>query len=262
MLAAMPAIALVRGISSSFAGALVQHAPSAPIDVATARRQHAAYVEALSALGYAVEALPADDRFPDGCFVEDVAVVHEGRALVTRPGAPTRRGEGEAVREALARIAGIERIETMEAPATLEGGDCLRIGTRLYVGLGARTNEAGVARARAVFGPVGLEVIGVPIGEVLHLKCVCSSPGPAHVLVAEGTVPPETFAGVEPILVPRAEAHAANCVARAGAVVIPAGCPATAAALTSRGYRVSTVDNEQIRRADGALTCLSIRIDA
>lgn len=256
----MPAIAITRGISSTFARALVQHAPAAALDVDGARRQHAAYREALGALGFTVVALPADDRFPDGCFVEDAAVVHEGTALLTRPGAPSRRGEGEALREVLAGLAGVGRIETMQAPATLEGGDCLRLGDRLYVGLGARTNAEGVARARAVFGPLGLEVVGVPIGETLHLKCLCSSPGPGHALVAEGTLPPGTFADVETIVVPRAEAHAANCVAAAGAVLIPAGCPATTAALEAAGYRVSTVDNEHIRRADGALTCLSIRI--
>jgi dimethylargininase len=257
----MPAIAITRGISASFARAIVQHVPPAPLEVDAARREHAAYLEALGALGFALVALPPDDRFPDGCFVEDAAVVHEGRALLTRPGAPSRRGEGEALREVLEGLAGIERIETMDAPATLEGGDCLRIGRRLYVGLGARTNPEGLARARAVFGPLGLEVIGVPIGDVLHLKCLCSSPGPGHVLVAEGALPPGTFADVETLVVPRDEAHAANCVAASGAVVIPGGCPATSAALQAAGYRVSTVDNEHIRRADGALTCMSIRIE-
>lgn len=257
----MPAIAITRGISSSFARALVQHAPASPIDVEAARRQHRAYVEALRTLGFGVIELPADDRFPDGCFVEDCAVVHEGRALLTRPGAPSRRGEPETLRAALSGLDGIDTIETMDAPATLEGGDCLRIGPRLYVGLGARTNAEGLACARAVFGPAGLEVIGVPIGELLHLKCVCSSPGPGHVLIAEGALAPATFAGVVAITVRRAEAHAANCVAAGGTVLIPAGCPVTASALEAAGYRVSTVDNEQIRRADGALTCLSIRIE-
>lgn len=255
----MSATAIVRGIASSFSRAIVQHA-TVPIDVDAARRAHAAYVEVLGALGFEIVALPADERFPDGCFVEDVAVVHEGRALMTRTGAPARREEGETVRDALSRVPGIERIEAMDAPATLEGGDCLRIGRRLYIGLGARTNEPGVARAREVFGPVGLEVVGVPIGTVLHLKCVCSSPGPGHVLVAAGTLPPATFADVRVIVVPAEEAHAANCVAAAGAVLIPAGCPVTARALQAAGYRVSTIDNEAIRRADGALTCLSIRV--
>lgn len=254
----MSALAITRGIPSSFAHALVQHAPSAPIDVDAARREHAAYVDALGALGFEVLVLPADERYPDGCFVEDCAVVHEGRALLTRTGAPSRRGEVEGLRDVLA---GLAQLETMQAPATLEGGDCLRIGRRLYIGLGARTNEAGVARAREVFGPVGLEVLGVPIGALLHLKCVCSSPGPGHVLVAAGTVPPETFADVAAIVVPAEEAHAANCVAKGGAVLIPSGCPVTEAALQAAGYRVLTIDNEQIRRADGALTCMSLRIE-
>ena len=254
----MSALAITRGIGASFSRAIVQHAPVTPIDVAAARREHAAYVEALQALGFEVIVLAADERFPDGCFVEDCAVVHEGRALMTRPGAPSRRGEVEGLRETLARLA---QVETMQAPATLEGGDCLRIGQRLYVGLGARTNAAGLERAREVFAPVGLEVIGVPIGDLLHLKCICSSPGPGHVLVAADTVAPTTFADVDAIVVPPDEAHAANCVAADGAVLIPWGCPVTAKALQGAGYRVATIDNEQIRRADGALTCLSIRVE-
>lgn len=254
----MPALAITRDIPSSFARAVVQHPTTEPIDVDAARAEHVAYRAALQELGFRLLDVAADDRFPDCCFVEDAALVHEGRALLTRSGAPSRRGEGEGIRDVLA---GLAQVETMEAPATLDGGDCLRVGPRLYVGQGARTNAAGLARAREVFGPVGLEVIGVPVGELLHLKCVCSSPRPDLVLLAAGTIAPDTFAGVERIVVPAAETHAANCVALGGAVLIPADCPVTARALQAAGFRVLTIDNTQIRRADGALTCLSIRIE-
>jgi dimethylargininase len=253
----MPAIAITRGIPSTFANAVVQHPATVPIDVEAARREHATYVRALGELGFQVNELPPDDAHPDCCFVEDVALVHEGMALLCRVGAPSRRGEGEALREVLGRHA---RIETMEAPATLEGGDCLRIGKRLYVGRSARTNDAGIERAREVFGPLGLEIVTVPMTDALHLKSVCSSPGRGRVLLAEGTVPPATFEGTLPIVVPREEAHASNCVVLDEVALIPEGCPRTRQALESAGFRVRTIDNQNLRKADGALTCLSIRL--
>ena len=140
-------IALTRAVPSTFAQATTEAPADPPIDVVVARVQHRAYGIALAALGLEVVEVATDDRFPDACFVEDCAVVAEGVALITRSGAATRRGEVDAVAEALARHAGLQQLHRMVGPATLDGGDCLRIGRTLYVGLSGRTNAGGVARA-------------------------------------------------------------------------------------------------------------------
>lgn len=257
-----PTHAIVRGVSDSFADALAGAPPVPPLDVALARAQHAAYVRALVDVGLEVHALPADPRFPDACFIEDTAVIARGVALVTRPGAPSRQGETAAVlahlREAIAGLV----VYAMDAPATLDGGDCLRVGSRLYVGRSARTNDAGIARLGAAFGPVGLEVVPValPAG-VLHLKTVCSALSDTGILLAEGTLAADVFIGVQTILVPAAEAHAANVVVAGPTrrdVLVSADAPLTQARIAAHGFVVHPVGTSELRRADGALTCLSL----
>jgi dimethylargininase len=247
--------ALVRDVPATFADATVA-VPAGPIDVDRARRQHRAYVEALRSAGLAVTALPAEDRFPDCCFVEDTALAWDGVALVAALGNPSRRGEEEAVREAL-RAAGF-RIETTDLPATFEGGDCMRVGGRLFVGLSARTNAMGLERIASVFGPLGLEVTGVPVAGGLHLKSVCSPLPDGTVLLAEGTVPAGAFGGLEVLTVPSRERAAANVLALGDAVLVAEGFPETRRRLERAGVRAIPIDNSEIRRADGAFTCCSI----
>ena len=255
----MRPVVLVRGVAESYVRALVAAPPERPIDVARARAQHAEYVTALASLDVDVVALPADEACPDCCFVEDTAVVAAGAALLARPGAPSRRGEVPAVAAALAERCELVR---MEAPATLDGGDCLRAGTTFYVGRSRRTNAEGIARLAAAFAPRGFRVVPVelPAG-VLHLKSVCSPLGDDRVLVAELTIPPTTFAGLRAIVVPAAEAHAANAVVVGGGAVVAAGCPRTQSLVEAEGFVTLAVDTSEMRKADGALTCLSILIE-
>lgn len=251
-----PQRAIVRGVPSSFAAALTGLPLAAPLDVLRAQRQHAAYVAALADLGLEVLALPADEACPDCCFVEDTAVIAAGLALVTRPGAPSRRPEVAAVRAMLERTL---PVVTMEAPATLDGGDCLRLGATIYVGRSARTNEAGIAALAAAFAPHGLRVVAVPMpAGVLHLKTVCSPLSDDCMLLAEGTIPPATFVGVHIIPVPADEAHAANVLAVGAAALVPHDAPETARRVTRAGWTVHAIDTSELRRADGALTCPSI----
>jgi dimethylargininase len=277
-------IALVRSVPSTFARALVARPPAVPIDVARARAQHAAYVEALRSLGFEVVEIPADDSLPDCVFIEDTAVVARGAALLARSGAESRRGETAAVAPALracmarmafpqkkrsrvpapaarSRLAARGELHRMESPATLDGGDCLLLGDALYAGLSARTNAAGVARLAEVFGPRGIDVraVAMPPG-ALHLKSVCSSLGDDVVLVAAGTLPAGTFPGARVLPVPAAEAHAANAVACAGAAIMAPGCPRTRDLVEAAGFRAVPVDTSELAKADGALTCLSILI--
>lgn len=243
--------ALCRAVPSSFAHALSAAPPDPPIDVALARAQHAAYVAALGALGVAVTVLPADEALPDCTFVEDTAVVAGGTALVTRPGAPSRRAEVTAVAAALAGL----DVHVMEAPATLDGGDVLRAGRTFFVGLSARTNRAGADRLAAAFPDHRVIALEVP-PSVLHLKSACSPLGDEAILLAEGSLDPHLFRGVDIVSTP--EAHAANAVAVGNGVVVAAGAPGTRALLERRGLRVIEVDTGEMRKADGALTCLSI----
>lgn len=249
----MSIVAIVRGVSASFDRALASVAPDPPIDVARARAQHAAYVAALRAAGAEVVVLPAEDALPDACFVEDCAVVAGGVALIARPGAASRRDEPPAVRAALAaRLP----VHDMAAPATLDGGDCLLLGLRLYIGRSSRTSAEGIARARAVFAEVGVEVIEVAVGDALHLKSVCSPLGDDTVLIAEGALPPGTFGSARVLTV--SEPAAANVVVIGSHALIPAGFPSAARAVAGAGLTPHAIDNSELRKADSALTCLSI----
>jgi dimethylargininase len=253
------AFALVRGVPQSFADALSAAPPELPIDVDLARTQHAAYLAALASLGLEIVALPSDERFPDCCFVEDTVVAVPGLAVLTRPGASSRRGEVNGVAPALA--ARIEVVR-MEAPATVDGGDCLRLGRTIYVGRSARTNEQGVACLRDVLGPRGYAVVGVPMPpSVLHLKSVCSPLGDDTVLVADDTLPVGTFGGARVLQVPKEEAHAANAVTFAKRALVAADGVRTAALLAREGFHVVPVDTSEMRKADGALTCLSVIVE-
>ena len=243
-------IVLVRDIPNSFAGALCAVAPEVAIDVAAARRQHAAYREAL---GIPTIIVPADDALPDCCFIEDTAVVAAGVALITRPGAPSRLAETIEVARVLAAHA---TVHTMEAPATLDGGDCMRVGKTIFVGRTARTNAAGIARVAEVFEPHGLRVVAVDLPpEVLHLKCVCAPLGDDRITLVDGF---PALPGVSIVRVPAAESYAANVLAIADRVLVSSGFPRTHDALVAAGLRVVPLETTEFRKADGALTCLSV----
>jgi dimethylargininase len=249
--------ALVREVADSLPRATIREASSEAIDVNRARRQHQMYVSTLRALGVEVLVLPADHAHPDCCFIEDQAVVRDGVALIARSGNPTRRGEALAVAEALAPHV---ELHHMEEPATLDGGDVLAVGHRLFVGLSARTNQGGVDRLREVFGQLGFEVTAVSVPtDTLHLKSSCSPLGEDAIALAEGTLPSAVFANISRvILIPAAEAYAANTLAIGDHVLCAAGHPTAARALAAAGLHPLPVDVSEFRKADGALTCLSV----
>jgi dimethylargininase len=247
--------ALCRRVAPTFDRAVTQTASSVPIHVDVAQTQQSAYIDALISLGLQVHILPSDAALPDCCFVEDCAVCADGVGLITRPGAPSRRGEERAVAEALAPQL---RLEWLREPATLDGGDCLRLGKRWYVGRSGRTNAAGVAGMWRVFEPLGFEVIEVPVGPILHLKCVCAPLADGTLLLADDTLSPRIFGGARVIMVPAAESYAANCLSLGGTVLMPAGFPATRRLIEAEGLQVIELDMSEFRKADGAMTCLSI----
>jgi dimethylargininase len=243
--------ALTREVPDSFAKALCATPPEIPIDLVTARAQHAVYRQLLGSLGVDVTVLPAEHALPDSVFVEDTAVVVGDIALVTRPGAPSRQPETPRIADALGTL---DRV-FMKEPATLDGGDCMRVGKRIYVGKSARTNDAGIAELTRVFKDV--VVVDMPAG-VLHLKCVCAPLGGDRITLADETIPASAFGSVDIVRVPAEESYAANVLAVGASVLVPSGFPRTRDALAAAGFTPLELHTTEFRKADGALTCLSI----
>ncbi|MGV8943659.1 dimethylarginine dimethylaminohydrolase family protein [Thermomonas sp.] len=248
--------AITREVSPALAGCELSFVPRNPIDVALARRQHAAYCRALELLGCDVIELPALPDYPDSVFVEDVALVFDHVAIAARPGAESRRGEGDAVHEVLGSLRPLLRIE---APGTLDGGDVLCIGKRVYVGISARSNEAGRAQLRELLAPYGYMVEGVATRECLHLKSAVTEVGVGTLLVNHAwLVDAAPFADYRMIEVDPDEDHAANAVRIGDAILYPDSFPKTLARLHAQGINVTTVDVSELQKAEGAVTCCSL----
>ncbi len=252
-------LALTREVSESIGRCELTHLDRTPIDVTRARRQHDAYEETLIGLGCEVVRLPAAHECPDAVFVEDAAVVVPEVAVITRPGAPSRRPETATVAEALAAFRTLVRIEP---PATLDGGDVLRLGKRVFVGLSSRSGAAAVEQLSALLGPFGYTVGGVAVRGCLHLKSAVTAVAEDAVLYNPDLVDVEPFDGVTAVAVDPSEPGAANALAIAGTVVVPAAFPRTRRRLEQRGHRVVAVDISELAKAEGAVTCCSILLDA
>lgn len=245
--------ALVRPPGASFVNAIAVEPK--PIDVTLALRQHAEYVDALRETGIAVEILDADERFPDGCFMQDPAMVIRTGAILNRMGTASRAGETALVADILR-----ERFETHELvePATLEGGDVLNAGHRLLVGETERTNKAGIEQLRALVEPYGIHVEAVPVREFLHLLTVVTYVGNGVVVVHEDFADHPALAVFDKIIVPRVEAYAANTLGIRNSVIMPAGFPQTAERLRGKGFEVLQVPMSEFYKADGGVSCLSL----
>ncbi len=251
--------ALTRAISPRIVECELTHLERIPIDVAAARAQHAAYARALIALGCAVEEVePAPDH-PDSVFIEDTAVVFDELAVITRPGAASRRGETAAVERALAPLRPIVRIE---APATLDGGDVLVVGKRVFVGRTGRTNEGGVVQLRAALAPHGYTVEAIEVTGCLHLKTAVTAVDDRTVLLNPAWIDARALGGLDRIEVDAAEPMGANVVRVGDALLYGAAYPRTRARLEARGYRPVCVDASELAKAEGAVTCCSLVLRA
>jgi len=253
----MGTVAIVREVPEALARCELSFVDRTPIDVPLARRQHAAYAEALRSLGCEVVQLRPLDEFPDSVFVEDTALVFDELAVLTRPGAPSRRGEVESVGRALAAYRPLVRIE---GEGTIDGGDVLRIGREVYVGRSARSNDEGIGQLAELLRPHGYRVQGVATRECLHLKSAVTQVGPDTVLVQprwldEAGAP---FARYRRIEVDPAEEHAANVVRVDGKLLYPDCFPRTRERLEQAGLAVTAVDVSELQKAEGAVTCCSI----
>jgi len=250
-----PLTALVRPVSPHLQACELTHLPRVPIDADLAGRQHSAYVQALAAHGANVVAVSALPDHPDGVFVEDTAVVLPEVALITRPGAASRRAETASVADLLA---GGRALRQVPAPACLEGGDVLRIGRVLYVGLSARTNPSGVEALRDAIAPFGYEVRALPVRGCLHLKTAATFIPPDIVLLNPQWVDAAAFTDCERIEVDPVESFAGNTLTLGGTTLVSAAFPRTRDRLQALGVVTHAVDISELEKAEAGLTCMSI----
>jgi dimethylargininase len=222
-------IAVTRAISPTLPDCELTHRPRDPINVAHAVAEHAMYEEALRSLGATVIRAPAEPALPDAVFVEDAAIVLDEVAVITRPGAPSRRPETESVANVLGKYRPLQRIQQ---PGTLDGGDVLRVGRTLYVGLSTRTNREAIAELETLLSEWDYEVSPVPLHGCLHLKSAVTQVGEHLLLLNDRMVGPECFGPIDRVTVDPQEPDSANAlwIARGGggAVVYPAHYPRTA----------------------------------
>lgn len=248
----------MREVGDSFTTAVTATPAVPPLDPARARIQHAAYTAALEASGFQVRRIAPDEAHPDGCFIEDAAIVVGDSALLARPGHPSRRGEVIAVERELRDLVEVERVA---GEASLDGGDVLQMGSVVFVGVGRRTDAAGADQLDRFFAQRGHRVIRVPVGSSLHLKSSASALDAETLLVHRSGPDHSVFADRRVITVEGDEPEGANVVRLAdGAILVASHRPATAELVEGLGYRVVTCDVSEFARADGGLTCLSIRI--
>jgi dimethylargininase len=250
--------AITRPVSASLSRCELTHQDRVTIDLDRARRQHDAMERVLESLGVIVRRVPGADELPDAVFVEDTAVVVEGIAVMTRPGAVSRRGETDGVAAVLADYRPVVR---MTAPATLDGGDVLRIAKTLYVGLSSRTNRAGVEQLRGFVGPLGYRVATTLLSGCLHLKSAVTAIGDNLVLVNPQWMAGDAIDGMDRIEIDPGEPMAANALRVGDAVVYPSHYPRTRRRLEDRGIRVVEIECDELAKAEGAVTCCSVLIE-
>lgn len=252
--------AIVRGVPRSIDRCELSHLDRSPIHYEIAEKEHAEYVRALVELGCRVVNLPVLDDLPDSVFVEDTAVVVDELAIVTRPGAESRRDEVETIAPTLAEYRPLVRII---APATLDGGDVLRVGKRVWVALSERTNQDGVDQLRSLLEPLGYSVRCLDVYGCLHLKtavtAVRSEPDPL-LLINPAWIDREVFGEIEAIDVDPSEPMAANAVEIDGTVLFPAQFEQTRRRLTEAGLPVRVVPAGELAKAEGGLTCCSVLV--
>jgi dimethylargininase len=245
-------------VSAALARCELTHLPRVPVDAELARVQHLGYEQALAGLGCDVHRVDPAPDLPDAVFVEDTAVVLPEIAVVTRPGAESRRPETATTAKALAVY---RPLRFIEPPGTLDGGDVLRVGRAVYVGLSGRSNTAGIDQLGVFVRPLGYSLKPVPVKECLHLKSAVTQAAPGTLLINPSWVDRTRFANVEFIEVDPDEPHGANALLVGAAVVYPTSFPRTRERLEERGIAVTAVDLSELQKAEGAVTCCSLVFD-
>ena len=248
-------IAITRAVSPRFNECELTHIERTPIDLETARAQHQEYVNALAGLGCQMIELPAEPDLPDSVFVEDIAFILPEAAVITRPGADSRKPETESIVRALTPHRTLVHVT---APATVDGGDVLVLGKSIYVGLSTRSNPAAVEQLQGLLDAYGYKVLGAEMTDCLHLKTAVTRVDDGTLLINRNWVSPSYFTGYDLIEVDPAEPFAANCLPVNGNIIYPTSFPGTRAKLEARGYRIQAVTVDELAKAEGAVTCCSL----
>ena len=251
----MPLTGITREVSASINNCELSFHARQPIDVAKAVAQHKAYQDCLTELGVEIVSLPAEPELPDAVFVEDPAVVVDEVAVISNMGAPSRRPEARSLADELAHY---RPLKFLAEPATLDGGDVMRIGRLIFVGLSQRTNRDGVAQLRDILQPYGYQVQPVEVRGCLHFKSACSYIGNNTILVNRSLIDAEPLRRFEMIDVPEEEPAAANALLVEDVVIMPASFPKTRSLLEQRGFCVRAIDLSELQKAEAGVTCTSL----
>jgi len=248
-------VAITRKVSPSIARCELTHLSRSGIDPVRAASQHETYCQALGEAGCQVVSMPAEPELPDSVFVEDGAVVLDEIAVLTRPGALSRRPEIPALRAELERYRPIAEIT---APGTLDGGDVLQSGRTLWVGQSGRSNGEGIRQLGEILNRFGYVVIAVDIQGCLHLKTAVTRIGPETMLLNPAMVDGNHFPGFRCLEVDPGEPMAANALLVRETVIYPEAFPGTRRRMEQAGIQVLTVPADELARAEGGVTCCSI----
>jgi dimethylargininase len=253
-------IAITRPVSPRMDECELTHFERQPINIALAEKQHEEYVDVLRRLGCQIEMAEELPFCPDAVFVEDCAVVLPELAIIARPGAESRRAEVHSIAELLQGYR--ENIYYIEAPGTLDGGDVLRIGQQLWVGLSGRTNADAVLQMQAILKPYGYSVEAVRMGNgCLHLKSAVTQVADDLLLLNPEWVHPDYFPDFDVVMTDPEEPGAANALLIGDTVIYPADFPFTALLLAEEGIELLLVDNSEVIKAEGGVTCCSVLVD-
>jgi dimethylargininase len=250
-------IAFTREVSPSIGRCELTHVERTTIDIARAREQHRAFEQALRDLGCDVRRLPDAPDLPDAVFVQDTAVVVDEIAVIARPGAESRRPEVASVAAALAAHRSLQAIEP---PGTLDGGDVICVGRRVFVGQSSRTNTDGIRQLDDYLQPFGYAVHRVLTKGCLHLQSAATPVANGLWLVNRQWVDPAVFEPIQVIDIDPAEPFAANALRIGDVVVYPAEFPRTKSRLEANGVRVVTVALSELAKAEGGVTCCCILV--
>jgi dimethylargininase len=252
-------IAVTRPVSPVLNQCELSFLPRNPIDIGLAATQHHAYEQALAACGCVVRALPMEPELPDSVFVEDTAILLDEVAVITRPGAVSRRAEVDSVATLLGQYRELVKIMP---PATLDGGDVLRLRRTLYVGISARSSRTGIEQLARQLKRFDYQVRAVPLHGCLHLKTAVTQITYDLLLLNSDWIDAEQFPGMHVLQVAPSEPHAANALMIDNKIIYPASCPLTRAKLLQHDIEVISVDMSETEKAEGGVTCCSLIFDA
>ena len=249
-------VALTRGVSSNIGDCLLTHLTRQRIDASKAINQHRAYEECLRQVGMHVISLPVEPDMPDSVFIEDPAIVLDEIALVGRMGAAQRQAETKSLTKILSAV---RPLRFMDPPATLEGGDRIRIGRTIFVGISSRTNESGVEQLSSILAPFDYRVKPVKVTGCLHLTTGCSYLGNHSVLMNAGWIDASVFNDFNIIHTPPEEPWGANTIVIGdGVLLLSASFPRTRALLEQRGFDVRVANISEFEKAEAGLSCMSL----